>query len=201
MHQQRVTRGYGLLEGFLAEQRSKTANQLIPSTHRSGRILDIGCGSHPLFLMETQFCEKYGLDRTAATFSSVSCENRLTILNHDIVKGGSMPFDEEYFDIVTMLAVFEHIEPDRLVGLMKEVKRILKPDGIFIMTTPAFWTDWLLSIMSKLRLVSPLEIEEHKAAYSHSRIASILLQAGFSRQRLRFGYFEMFMNIWTTAAK
>ena len=201
MHHQRVTRGYGLLEGSLARQRSKTANQLIPSTHRSGRILDIGCGSHPLFLMETEFCEKYGLDKTAGTLHSGSYENGLTIVNHDIEEVGSTPFDEEYFDIVTMLAVFEHIEPNRLVGLMKEVKRLLKPGGIFIMTTPAFWTDGLLRIMSKLKLVSPVEIEEHKAAYSHSKIASILLQAGFSKEGLQFGYFEIFMNIWTTAAK
>ena len=57
-----VTRGTGLLEGFLSEQRAKLANKKIPSELRSGKILDIGCGSYPNFLISTNFNIKYGLD-------------------------------------------------------------------------------------------------------------------------------------------
>lgn len=44
-----VTKGYGLLEKFLAEKRSKLANRLILSTHRKARILDVGYGKYLLF--------------------------------------------------------------------------------------------------------------------------------------------------------
>lgn len=50
-----VTRGYGLLEYFLAIQRTKIANKFIDGAHRNGRILDIGCGSYPIFLLTSKF--------------------------------------------------------------------------------------------------------------------------------------------------
>jgi ubiquinone/menaquinone biosynthesis C-methylase UbiE len=112
-----------------------------------------------------------------------------------------LPFEDNFFDVVTMLAVFEHIEPAKLTGLLSEIRRILKPGGMSVMTTPAVWTDRLLRALAKIRLVSPAEIEEHKDAYSFKKITKFLTQAGLSDQRLKFGYFELFMNIWATATK
>lgn len=59
----KVTRGYGLLEYFLAIQRARIANKFIEDTHKNGRILDIGCGSYPIFLLTSKFMEKIGIDR------------------------------------------------------------------------------------------------------------------------------------------
>jgi hypothetical protein len=87
------------------------------------------------------------------------------------------------------------------VKILREIHRNLRPGGMHIMTTPAFWTDSVLRFMAKLRLVSSVEIEEHKDAYNHLRLFSILQEANFSEDKLRFGYFEIFMNIWATATK
>lgn len=198
MHRVNVTRGYGLLERFLAKKRVKLANKLIPSSLRSGRILDIGCGAYPLFLLSTDFAEKYGLEKIERKNIS---HDKVTLINFDLEKQDVLPFDNEYFDIVTMLAVFEHIEPSRLLNVIKEVHRILKHNGIYIMTTPAAWTGSLLRCMAKLKLVSPIEIEEHKDSYNHSKICSILQDGGFLKERIRLGYFEIYMNIWATAVK
>ncbi len=53
MTKDNVTRGYGLLERFLAKKRAKMANEIIPLALRTGRILDIGCGPFPYFLLNT----------------------------------------------------------------------------------------------------------------------------------------------------
>ena len=198
----KVTRGYGLLEEFLAKQRAKMANRLIPFTYRKGRILDIGCGTYPFALLNIEFSKKYGIDKVVQDdYNKRFQHQEITLINYDIEKEGIIPFGSEYFDVVIMLAVFEHIEPKRLVKILRDIYRILRPGGMYIMTTPAPWTDKPLRFMSKLRLVSPVEIKEHKDAYSHSRISFILQEAGFSKEKLRFGYFEMFMNIWVTAIK
>jgi ubiquinone/menaquinone biosynthesis C-methylase UbiE len=197
-----VTRGSGLLEGFLAKQRVKIANKLIPVNYRQGRILDIGCGSYPLFLTSTDFADKYGLDKVVQKDQVVLFkEKNIELVNFDSEQEKPLPFEDNFFDSVTMLAVFEHIEPDKLVGMLKEIKRVLKPGGMYVMTTPAVWTDGLLRTLAKFNLVSPAEIEEHKDAYSCKRIREILTQAGFSKDKIQFGYFELFMNIWATAKK
>lgn len=197
-----VTRGHGLLEGFLARQRARMANKLIRPALRTGRILDVGCGSYPFFLHNTAFREKYGVDQVVEVGSKPQAEsNGLTLLHYDAEEELRLPFDTEYFDVVTMLAVFEHIKPEVLPPLLNEIYRVLKPGGMYVMTTPASWSDGLLKIMARLRLVSADEIDEHEDAYTHGQIASVFQQTDFSESQIKLGYFEMFLNMWATASK
>jgi hypothetical protein len=55
--------------------------------------------------------------------------------------------------------------------------------------------------MAVTRLVSSVELEEHKDIYSPAEIETSLEAAGFDRERIRVGYFEMRMNIWATAVR
>lgn len=198
----RVVRGYGPLDMFLAEQRYKTARKQMRFAQQKERILDIGCGSYPFFLMSVDFSEKYGMDKIVQTNKKVHKESHgITLINYDFENEENLPFESDFFDAVTALAVFEHIEPGNLVRLHKEIYRILKPGGMYIMTTPAFWTDSLLRFLAKLRLISDVEIKDHKGSYNQVAISSILQEANFQKSKLRFGYFELFMNSWATAAK
>lgn len=201
MEDSKVTRGNGYLEAFLAKKRAEMVDKLIPSSLRSGRILDIGCGTFPFFLMNTEFEHKYAIDKTAGMGMQSFLKNRVNIMNHDIENEKELPFDSEYFDVVSMLAVFEHIEPAKLDGILKEICRVLKCTGLFVLTTPASWTNNLLKVMATLNLVSQIEIKEHKAAYNPKWISSLLQEATFSVDKIKSGYFEVFMNIWVTATK
>lgn len=196
-----VKRGYGALEGFLAKQRARIANRLIPGTLRLGKILDIGCGSYPYFLLNTSFYEKHGIDSSICLNGPFYPEQKMFIKTHDIEKERKAPYEDNSFDVVSMLAVFEHIEPERLVEVLREILRVMKPGGVFIMTTPAIWADALLRVMARLKLVSSDEIAEHKDAYNRSKIVYFLTAAGFRTETMKFGYFEFFLNQWILATK
>jgi ubiquinone/menaquinone biosynthesis C-methylase UbiE len=198
MAERSVTRGYGLLEKQLAKQRARVANKLIPPDRRSGRLLDIGCGTNPYFLTHTEFKEKFGLDNAGRP---AGCDGSVTFLSHDLHKETALPFSDDFFDVVTMLAVFEHIEPEKLTGVLAEIRRVLKPGGLYILTTPAKWTDTLLRILAKLKVVSAAEIEDHKDSYDHAKIASLLLKAEYKDAHIAYGHFELFMNLWMCAGK
>ena len=193
-----VTRGYGFLEAFLAKERARMAGRLIPSSFRQGRILDIGCGSIPFFLLNTDFNEKYGVDPVV---NPDRTDDDIILRQCDVGHHYQLDFEDGFFDVVTMLAVFEHIEKEKLPLVLTEIKRVLKGGGRFILTTPAPWTDRLLRFMAWLRLVTPDEIDEHQDAYSHRAITDYLCQAGFERERVVLGYFELFFNIWAYAEK
>jgi SAM-dependent methyltransferase len=195
-----VTRGHGYLEGFLARRRCQKANALISRERRAGRLLDIGCGTFPLFLTRCSFASKYGLDKVVNS-DAPEVNGDLQLLNFDVEHEDRLPFEDEFFDVVTALAVFEHIEPERLVQLTAEIRRVLKPEGQYVMTTPSSWTGGILKTMARLRLVSHEEIEEHKDAYSRAQILSVLQSAGFLPDRTRSGHFELFMNTWVVAGK
>jgi ubiquinone/menaquinone biosynthesis C-methylase UbiE len=132
MNDQQVTRGFGLLEKYLAKKRACMANRLIPPHLREGRILDIGCGSVPYFLLNTEFSYKFGIDKVAYGESQCAfCEEHgIHFTDFDFEKESALPFDDQYFNAVTMLAVVEHIEPTRLPTMIAEVLRALKTDGV-----------------------------------------------------------------------
>ena len=197
----KVTRGNGCLEAFLAKKRSEMADKLIPYSLRRGRILDVGCGIFPFFLMNTEFDHKYAIDKIAEEDKQSFLNCGIKIMRHDIEKEKELPFENEYFDVVSMLAVFEHIEPAKLDSILKEICRVLKRRGVYVLTTPAPWTNNLLKIMASFNLVSKVEIEEHKAAYDPRGVSTLLQEASFSEDKIQFGYFQVFMNVWVTATK
>ena len=196
-----VTRGHGLLEGFLARQRTIQAHKLIGADRHEGRLLDIGCGSYPLFLVRTNFAEKYGLDRVQVNVSDDVRAQNVTLIEHDLTSGQVLPFSNDFFDVVTMLAVFEHVDANLIQGLVDEVRRVLRPGGVYVMTTPSYWTEGLLKLLARLGMVSHEELDEHKRQYRESDIRSILVKAGFGSAQVRLGYFEAAMNTWATAVK
>ncbi len=193
-----VTRGHGLLEGFLAKKRASMANKLIPDSHRHGRILDIGCGTTPYFLSHTFFQEKFGID---PVLGEAKQENGLHLQRFDVEEGKPLPFADNFFEVVSMLAVFEHIKQPVLPSLLSEVHRVLKPGGLLVLTTPCSWSDIILKTMAATGLVSKEEIHEHEGAYNHAAISEFLEKGGFKKENIKLGYFELFLNNWGTARK
>jgi SAM-dependent methyltransferase len=197
----RYTRGQGLLEPFLARRRARQANQLIPEHLRTGRILDIGCGSFPYFLSHTSFREKYAIDQLPPAPASLASGPEIGWHTLDLNVEPRLPFDDGHFSAVTLLAVVEHLDPGSLVKLLREVHRVLTVDGRVVITTPAPWSDGLLHAMARLRLVSAEEIEEHVYAYTQALLGWYFGKADFPMEKIRSGYFELGLNMWATAER
>ena len=195
-----MTRGKGLLEPMLADLRAQKANKLIPSNLRAGRILDIGCGSFPYFLAHTSFAEKFAIDQIPLP-QQTAAELRIESFTLDLEQKPKLPFDDNFFEAVTLLAVVEHLDPALMAMLFKEIYRVLKPNGQVILTTPAAWSDGLLKLMARVSLVSAEEIHEHAYAYTLPLIGWYFGQAGFEMTKTQFGYFEFMLNMWATAQK
>ncbi|KAI8889060.1 S-adenosyl-L-methionine-dependent methyltransferase [Backusella circina FSU 941] len=103
------------------------------SIHSNGRprVLDIGCGSGTWILeMATEFpnSDFYGIDQCPLFPVSIKPSNSYFQL-HDIPN--ALPFEDGSFDFVFMRMVVLHLHPDKVVSLLKEVSRILKPGGYF----------------------------------------------------------------------
>jgi 2-polyprenyl-3-methyl-5-hydroxy-6-metoxy-1,4-benzoquinol methylase len=67
----------------------------------------------------------------------------------------------ETFDVVTMLAVIEHMEASQRSGIDELCARRLNPGGLLILTVPSRRVDSILTVLKKLRLIDGQNIEEH----------------------------------------
>ena len=195
-----LTRGKGLLEPVLADLRAQKANKLIPAILRDGRILDIGCGTFPYFLAHTSFAEKFAIDQIPLPKDTAS-KLKIESYTLDLELRPRLPFEDLFFEAVTLLAVVEHLDPAHMAALFKEIYRVLKPGGMVVLTTPAAWSDGLLKFMAYISLVSAEEIHEHAYAYTLPLIGWYFGQAGFEMTKVKFGYFEFMLNMWATAEK
>ena len=110
------------------------------------KLLDIGCG-RPCDSMEDGSFVKF-ISRRGFKAQGLDIRNDMTIdfpfTQGDIYK---MPFKDNQFDVIVAMEVFEHI--DHPLPAVNEVKRCLKKDGIFVISTPTdslfqrtFWWFW-----------------------------------------------------------
>lgn len=133
-------RGYVRWE-YLSRQRL-LANAILGSGPGRARILDIGCGygALALTLREVGGHEIAAMDILAERIASVAekgrarpdGEGRVHLLIADAEN--SLPFKAGTFDIVVATEVLEHL--DDPARTLREVHRVLRPGGRFLMTTP-----------------------------------------------------------------
>jgi len=99
-----------------------------------GELLDVGCGKMPYrgFIMENSQVENYtGLDIETALVYDAGMKPDVTW------DGVTMPMDSARFDCALATEVLEHCpEPETV---LKEIYRVLKPDGILFFTVPFLW--------------------------------------------------------------
>lgn len=193
------TRGFGVLESWLSQKRADMARYLLGDACNGLRFLDIGCGIPPAFLLSLPAGagSKTGIDLRAGGVEVPG----IAMIDHDCSSTMPLPCASNSADVATVLAVVEHLPPDRVLGLLKDIHRVLCPGGRVIITTPAPHARLILTMLSALHMVSKQEIADHRQLYSTRELHTLLSAGGFSDTSVRSGTFELGLNIWCMARK
>jgi len=138
-HNQKVT-GYSLhvnaamtwLETF-QKRKYLTDLQLRPDTFAGMRLLDIGCGPFPN-IMAFSDCERHGVDPLVEKYRQIGFPitewSRMGYEYH-CVNAERTQFDDGAFDAVISVNAIDHV--DDFEAAAKEIRRILRPKGLFCM--------------------------------------------------------------------
>ncbi len=98
-----------------------------------GKVLDVGCGHMPYKKMILENDKVIGY-----TGIDIKSESYQTEIKPDYFWDGNiLPFQDAEFDIVLLTEVLEHI-PDPS-NILKEIRRVLKSEGLLFITVPFFW--------------------------------------------------------------
>ena len=99
---------------------------------KPGKILDIGCATG-LFLaaMKERGWEAHGIEPSDYAADYARTQYGLQVI-HGTLEDTQLP--EDQFDVVTMWDVLEHV--DDPMETLKEVYRILKPNGLLVVSLP-----------------------------------------------------------------
>lgn len=145
---------------------------------KDNKLLDIGCGSGQFLYEMRQFeMNTYGIE--PGDFDKEGNKKYdLNIKKSNLLK---TKYPKEYFDLITMNHVLEHL--DNPNQTLMEIKRIIKKDGLFIFAVPN-----INSLAHKIFKKNwyQLDIPRHLWNYSDKNIKIILEKNGFNIQRIRY---------------
>ena len=99
------------------------------------------------------------------------------------------------FDAITMLAVLEHITPDQHFALVSGCARLLRQGGQLIITVPSPAVDHILAVLTTIRLVDGMSLEQHHGFEPH-QTADIFCAHGFqpiAHHRFQLGLNNLFV--------
>ncbi|HYD35018.1 MAG TPA: methyltransferase domain-containing protein [Vitreimonas sp.] len=144
-------------------------------------LVDLGCDEEMTLLKRWQpkLTKGIGIDIVVEPQQIDNIE----IIQADITQ--RLPLKSNTADVVTMLAVLEHLPNPEQV--LKEAFRILKPGGIFLVTVPSAHSQPLLEMLAKINVVRQEMVDQHHNYFTHQQLHHITAAAGFD---------EIFIESW-----
>jgi SAM-dependent methyltransferase len=150
---------------------------------RTSRVLDVGTstGTNLRLLRDLGFRAVDGLDFNQAAIRYCRDKGLGPVRHGDVCK---MPFASESVDLVLATDVIEHVDDD--LKALREIGRVLTPDGTVLITAPAFPFLWGLQD----------RISQHKRRYIRRELMDRVTRAGFSIETCYYFNFLLFLPIW-----
>lgn len=140
------------------------------------RIFDLGCSNGTV----SHFLKQNGGRWVHADLDRENLVTSRELLGETLfqVGEGSLPLKERQFDLVVALDVLEHLTDD--VKMVDEIRRVLKPQGLVIISTPISGGFFLLNWLKGKLGLTP-EIYGHKReGYSLKQLQNLLEENGFN---------------------
>jgi len=111
-------------------------------------VLDVGCGRGEIL----RHCARLGANAYGIDYAAAAVQLSREIVQHTNDARGKigvaqadakrLPFPSGYFDRVLLFDVVEHLHPWELHEALREIHRVLKPDGrLIVHTAPNAWYD------------------------------------------------------------
>lgn len=102
---------------------------------KNKRILELGCGVSPYLESLLKKNEVFAGDLSYPLLRQNPQEASLIQLNI-----ANLPFYQESFDFVYMVGVLHHLPPSTHKRILREINKILRKGGRFLLVEPNFWS-------------------------------------------------------------
>lgn len=140
-------------------------------------VLDVGCGAGNMIHHLARLGRVQGIEVDARPVRIAQARG------YDVRLGDAtqkIPFPDVSFDLVTALDVIEHVDADEKI--LQEARRVLRPGGHLLITTPAF--QWLWSHND--------DLNAHKRRYTAADLRAKMERVGLRVSRLSYNFFLVF---------
>jgi SAM-dependent methyltransferase len=146
---------------------------------RDLRILDAGCGTGGTTVELRRFGRVVGVDLAWEALQPARGRGLERLARGSVEQ---LPFRDAAFDVATSFEVVYHLGVASDTSALKEIRRVLKPGGLFLLRVPAH--DWLRGEHDRL--------VHTRHRYSRAEVATKLSDAGFRVDQLTWANTVLF---------
>lgn len=169
------TKDFNAIDLFICRWRSRAVRRLVP---RNATVLDFGCGHQAMFLRSIQRDIKNGI---GIDYDATPERPAPNLEVRQFRFEDRFDFPDASFDVVSILAVLEHIPLDQVDALFREFSRILVPGGRILVTTPTPAAKPVLEFLAfRLKIISAAEIADHRHYYTEADLRDLAARHGLS---------------------
>jgi len=163
-------------------------NKAVPFIKNGDDVLDIGCGDGPLFKQ----LRKLGMTFTGIGYDP-EIREELKDANYQLIrdKFPDSSIKGRRFNIITALAVLEHIPESQLGQFIRECNIYLKEGGLAVITVPSPLVDRILKILMGMRVLDGMEVDQHHG-YDTNLTIPLFQQNGFAL--VKYKKFQLGLN-------
>jgi SAM-dependent methyltransferase len=157
---------------------------LYQSVPAGSSLLDIACGPGTFLGLLNDSVQATGVDIAAPQIAYATQHYAAPRKQFQLIAPGPLPFPDNSFDAVTSIELIEHLTPDLVSTVLSEARRVLKPGGILILSTPNYHSGWpvLEALLNRLSALS--YADQHINKFHRSRLEQALQQVGFAPAKI-----------------
>ena len=139
-------------------------------------VLEVGSApGHMSVMLRTLGFQVIGLDREPEKHASRYDSFGIRTVKNDL-ESETISLPSNCFDAVIFTEVLEHLKPQHVNGVFKEIRRVLRAHGVLIMSTPnsSSLENYILGLTHKREL-----FHEHVREYRLSELVRLLVHSKF----------------------
>lgn len=197
----------GIFEYFDKQYRFDYTVEMIPSpANRDSAALDIGCGAGqlaPILCGMGYKITAFDVSQEMVDLTAARCKTagfKADVLVADVEK---MKFSDNSFDVAVAMGVIEYMTTN--APMLKEIKRVLKPGGVAIVTmrnAECFYITWhtfykrtietfLINLKRKITGKAPYKYMAISKRHSPSEIKQEIKNLGFELVTENYNHFHV----------
>ncbi|MEQ1877294.1 MAG: methyltransferase domain-containing protein [Bdellovibrionia bacterium] len=172
--------------------------RILPYVGQNDVLVDVGCGWEAKALKDLapRISKGYGIDLKV---EPAGLPPHIKLIAQRF-ENFPWPIEENSCDKAIMLAVLEHIDQNLAQAVLRNIHRLLRPNGMFLLTVPTPLSKPVLEFLAyRLGIVNPDEIRDHKIYYGRKLLKKTLEDNGFRVKK--YSKFQFGLNSFCVAER
>ena len=128
--------------------------------------LDVGCAAGTFINFLDKKKISHGVDISDNQINYAKKNYQTNKHKFFLIKNNILPFKNNNFDIITNLQLIEHLSIKDNKELIREIHRVLKPNGKLIITTPNYHSPWIL-VEKIVNLLGKVKYQKQHIIFKH----------------------------------